>query len=366
MDAQEEFKEILECYYFDYNIINSIFSFWDHLDNKSYHTSFLSYMLLNQFYDMKKICIPYSFGHIWDILNGTKFTESKIDVINTISKGWYVNEDDSDSNLIRIDKCNNIHDHFKDTFESLKFANEIQSTFDPLIEIAFESSMLNYIISEDYSIELHNKIVDLYKEKKVKSQHDVLQFSYKVINTQNIKNNINFENISKELLISKLNTYIKNNKFLGLINVKNIIDFENFQTKFQFNNDQSEFSKKVFINSFLCDYIGLTKETKNKVYKKTFASGMINDLLHLSVGLRCSKFVSNDRNLLIKAIVCKVLLNLNVKIYCIENFYQHIINEYVKYNYPGQNEKIFTVSMSINNNQFQKTIKTNFEKKLYN
>jgi len=365
MNAQEEFKEITECIYFDYNIFSSIISFWDYVDNESYQTSYLIYILLNQFFDMKKLCIPYSFGHIWDALNGTKLIDNKIDIINTISKSWYVCEDNSDNNCIRIDKCIDIYEHFKESYESLKFSNEIQSVFDPLIENAFENSMLNYTITENYSMDLHNKITELYKEKKVKSQHDLLQFCYKIINIQNIKNNINFKNITRDLLISKMNLFIKKNNYLSLIDVKNIEDFKKFHDKLQFNNSQSEFSKNVFAYSLLCDYIGLTKETNEKIYKESFASGMINDLLHLSIGLRCSKFVSNDKNLIIKAIICKYLMNLNVKIFCVEDYYQFIINEYVKYNFPNENEKEITVNLNINNNQFQKIIKTKFEKKLY-
>jgi hypothetical protein len=365
MNTQEEYKAFSECYYFDYNIFNSITSFWNNLNNESYQTSFFSYIILDSFYDMKKICIPYSMAHIWDILKGEKFVNNKINTINNISKGWYVSEDAIDNDLIRIDKCNDVNNHFNETYDTMKLTNEIQNAFDPLIEIAFKNAMLNDHFSDSFPHDLYCKIIDLYNEKKVKSIYDVFQFNYKIINILNVKNNINLNNISRNILISKIETYMKGNNFLNLINVKNISDFEVFFTKNLYNFKQSEFSKKIFMCSFLCDSVGLTKEEKKKVNRETFASGMINDLIHLSLGLRCSTFVTNDKNLLIKAVICKVLYDLRVKIFCIEDFYQYVVNEYIKFNFPEKDDKEITINLNISNNIFQKTIKTNFEKILY-
>jgi hypothetical protein len=365
MSAQEEYAEFLECYYLDYNILNSILSFWEYMDIKSYQTSFLSYCFLSSFYNLKKICIPYSTGHICDILSGEKNIDNKINIINEISKGWYVSEDDEDNNIIRIDKCNDVKLHFNNTKDSIEFTKDIQNIFDPLIELAFKQSFKNYTSVENIPEELNNKIKDLLKEKIVKSIYDVFQFNYKIINILNVKNNINFKHITKEKLIKDIEILISQNIFLKSINVKNINDFKIFHESNLYNFKQSNFSKKVFMYSFLSDYVGLTKEDKDKVSKDTFASGMINDLIHLSLGLRCSIFVTNDKNLYIKAIFCKILLDLNVKIFSIEHFYQYIINEYIMYNYPIGNDKDIIIKIKFNDIIFEKTIKTDFSKTLY-
>lgn len=99
---------------------------------------------------------------------------------------------------------------------------------------------------------------------------------------------------------------------------------------------QSEFSKEVFMYSFLCDFLGITKEKKKKIYKKEFVASIKNDLLHLSYGLRCQFFVTNDKNLRTKAIASKILLDLSVRIFSIENFYKYLVNEYVKIRYPDK------------------------------
>ena len=365
MDTQEEYKNFLECYYFDYNVLNSIISFWDSFENTAYQTSFCLYLILKQFYDLNKICIPYSMAHIWDVIKGTKNYENKIEIIKEISKKWYVSEDDKDNNIIRIDKCGDIIQHFDDTFESMKLTDDIQMTFNPLIENMFKISMFNDSYSSALPSNLYNKLIDIYNEKPVKSVNDIFQFTYKMIHVINIKNYINLENLSKEKLIEKIELYLEDSIFFNSINVKTLSDYEMFSSKNIINFQQSEFSKKVFMYSLLCDYIGITKEKKNKIYKEAFTSGMINDLIHLSIGLRCSIFVTNDKNLKVKAIICKILLNSKVKIFDIEDFYQYLVNEYVKIKYPEANGKDFSIPIKINDKIYQKTVKTDFERIFY-
>ncbi|MCL2400951.1 MAG: hypothetical protein FWC91_14575 [Defluviitaleaceae bacterium] len=364
MTAKEEYENFLEYYYFDYNILNSIISFWENTDNPTYKTSYSLFIILTQFYDLNKTCIPYSMAHIWDIINGTKKYADKVNFIDKISKRWYVSED-IDNNLIRIDKCDNISDHFDEVFESMKMTDEIRSAFDPLIELGFEKSLKNDDYSKMVNFEYYNKMIEIYKQKKVKSIYDIFQFNYKMINIMNVKNNLNVNIVSKEELIKNIEKFMLNNNLLSSINVKSIAKFENFYNKNLLNFQQSEFSKKIFMYSFLCDYVGVTKESKNKVNKDTFASGMINDLIHLSIGLRCPNFITNDKNLKTKAVICKKLLNLNVRIFDNENFCQYLINQYVKINFPKKDQKEFKISIELNNEKYQKTFIIDFNKTLY-
>jgi hypothetical protein len=359
MKTKEEYENFKEFYYFDYNIINSIISFWENMDNSTFQTSFLLYQILIEFYDLSKICIPYSMAHIWDTIKGTKKYEDKVNIINQISRRWYVSEEKS-SDKIRVDKCENILDHFNVIFQSMKMTDDIRNMFNPIIESAFEYSLLNDEFSKNVDSDFYKKIIDMYRKNKVKSIYDMFQFIYKIINIMNIKNNINLRNIPKEVLSEKIEIYMQDNELLNSINIRTINEFKYFCNK-NFNNfQQSEFSKEIFIYSFLCDFIGLTKEKKDKVSKDTFVSGMLNDLIHLSIGLRCSVFVTNDKNLRIKAIICKILLGLNVKIFNNENFYHYLINEYAKVKFPEKDKNSFTITVKINNKNYQKTIETNY------
>jgi len=366
MNAKDEYEAFKEYFYFDYNVLTSIISFWNNLDNSTYQTSFCLYCILKEFYDLSKICIPYSMAHIWDVRNGEINYENKVKIINDISKGWYVSEDNIDDNLIRVDKCDDISQHFNDIYETMIIADDAQNIFNPLIEVMFKASVFNNPYSEKLDPDLYNMILDIYNEKIVKSTYDVFQFSYKLTNAMNIKNNINLNGISKEELINKMEILIKDCFLFSPMSFNSLFDYEQSIIKYTNNIQQSDFSRKIVVYSLLCDYIGITKEPKNKIYKDTFVSGMINDLLHLSIGLRCPIFVTNDKNMKIKAIICKILLGLNVRIFNIDNFYQYIINEYAKIKFPDENKKEFTIIMEINDKSFKKTLITNHEKIFYN
>jgi hypothetical protein len=365
MSVKEEFESFSDFYYFDYNVLDSIISFWDNPEISSYQTSFCLYYMLKEFYNLNKICIPYSMAHIWDIKNGTKNFENKVNIVKEISKGWFVKEDDKDNNSIRVDKCDDVNQHFNDVFETMKLTENIQGVFDPLIEATFRTSLLNKQYSDVFSSDSYSKLIDIYNKKPVKTFYDVLQFSYKTIGIINIKNNIDLKKTDKEELKKRMLAYLNKNLIFRSLNINTLSDYESFYSTYTKNLQHSEFSKKILSYSLLCDYIGITKETKEKIDKETFASGMINDSIHLSMGLRCHKFVTNDNNLKIKAIVCKILFNLNVNIFSIEDFFQHVVNEYAKVIHPNENKKEFTISLNFNGKSFQKTLTTNYEKLFY-
>lgn len=364
MNAKEEYENFLAYYYFDYNIFSSIISFWENADNTTYQTSYSSYVILNQFYDLTKICIPYSMAHIWDIMNGTKEYENKVSMVNEISKRWYVSEE-KDSDLIRVDKSDDVFAHFDEVFQSMKMTNSIRNAFNPLIESAFKNSLLNKQFSGMVDSDLYKNTLNIYKQKKIKSVYDVFQFLYKLVNVMGGKNNLDLNTLSKDELFKKLESFIRNSKLLNSVKVKSLSEFEIFYDKELLNFQQSDFSKKIFMYSFLCDFIGITKEKKENVMKDTFASGMINDLIHLSIGLRCSDFVTNDENLKTKAVFCKKLLDLKVKIFDNKSFCQYLANEYAKIKFPEMDNKEFTISYEIDDKKFQKSFKTDYGKVLY-
>ena len=92
---------------------------------------------------------------------------------------------------------------------------------------------------------------------------------------------------------------------------------------------------------------------------------MINDLIHLSIGLRCHCFITNDKNLRKKAVICKNLLDLDTRIFNGDDFYQHLINEYYKYTYNNEDQKEFELKIEINGKNYSKKLKTDFSKKYY-
>ena len=167
MDTKDEYEGFIDYYYFDYNILDSIISFWGNIDNTTHKTSFSLYLILHQFYDLRKICIPYSMAHIWDIINGTKKYEEKVNIVKDISKGWCVSED-KNNELIRVDKYDDVFEHFNDVYLSMKMDHEIRNSFNPIVESIFEKSILNDEYSKMTDPDFYKKIINIYNAKKVK------------------------------------------------------------------------------------------------------------------------------------------------------------------------------------------------------
>jgi len=105
----------------------------------------------------------------------------------------------------------------------------------------------------------------------------------------------------------------------------------------------SDFNIEVLRLSFLCDFIELTNE---KLQKKTSFEGIINDNFHLSFGLRLPFFITEDKNLKIKAEFIKRWLNLPVQIFNMESFIKEVLTK--SYRNEDNNDKQLTIEIQDN------------------
>ncbi len=78
----------------------------------------------------------------------------------------------------------------------------------------------------------------------------------------------------------------------------------------------SIFINTVFNLYFLAEFISVSTE---KLKSKTAFKGIINDIYHLSYGLRSNCFVTEDDALFKKAVFIKEYLGLNSRIYKLDD-----------------------------------------------
>lgn len=364
-NVTKEYKDFLTTYYFDYNLFDYIIDFLANRESNTHQSAYSIYQVMKIFMDDKKICIPFSAAHIEDILQGEKNLQSKKEIINEMTKGWYITEDKDNSDLVRVDKCLNVDQYFDEVMQIKKEQIKIQEFMNPIIESAFKVLMDNF---EYEGIDENNikKIKEYIEKAEIKSIYDLFQFVYYMSNILNsTTNNVDICQLTKNELSDVINKYLKSKWLSSMLKVYDIESFEEYfknNTKGQY---WSPFFSKIVCYSFLSDLIGLTKEKNKKILRPTFSSSMINDLLHLSYGIRCPVFVTNDNRLRLKAIFCKKMLDLPVKIFMMDNFYNYLVNTIVEFRYPDNDGKEFKMDIEIEGKKHSKIYTINLNKDFF-
>jgi hypothetical protein len=217
----------------------------------------------------------------------------------------------------------------------------LQHIFPPIIPRTFNENFKRQIFSNTYPDDITKRINDLLKNTTISIIDDIFLFSYKFMKiVRNRSLSIDIHNINKTDLIDVINKHLSD-KFIPFMYSKNIDDFEKCFSEMTIDRSASKIQQKTFCYSFLCDMIGLTSEKNKDIEKDTFFASMMNDSLHLSLGIRCPFFVTNDMNLWKKAIVCKRLLDLPVKIFKMEQFNKYLLQTYMLPNFSKKDIKRF-------------------------
>lgn len=324
---KEEFSKIKYFVYFDWNIIIYILDSYQNLNVEVYQKAFCLNLLLDQYINRELTCFPYSHGHLQDIIQGTEqYRDKKIEILQNISNSWFISEDKSNNELIRIDKCLDFKEHISSTIESEEVLKYYQNLFFPLIKNNFQNDE-NRKIYDSFS--LHD-----YDDFNLSCMHIVKSLLKKgsYINGERYFFNrldIDVYKLSKENILKKINDCLKKSSWP----FKNFDEYERYMRSLLFVDTMSNIHFKVFIFSFLCDLVGITSE---KLDKKTSFKSMLNDTFHLSIGLRLENFVTEDKILRKKAIVCKKLLGCDTKLFSIDNFIKYILQVYTKNNFPEE------------------------------
>jgi len=99
--------------------------------------------------------------------------------------------------------------------------------------------------------------------------------------------------------------------------IKSIEAFEQWISDNKLDKFISEFSAKINKFVLLSDIVGLSREDEKHA---TFPQNVMTDINHLSFALRLNGFITKDKQLAKKAIICKKIFELSVNIFFVDDF----------------------------------------------
>lgn len=187
-ETTREFMHFQSYFYLDWNVINDIAFIIENEGNKKYQPNRWVELLFKNFLDNVSICLPYSEGHIQDILRGDeKHLKTNIDTLQKVSKGWKILEDENNSEQVRVDKFFDLYENIKDTKNGQKFVQSVQSSFWPILKQALDSA---------HTFSMSEKAECSFVRDSLKTWDDFTAHSYKlIVNNRLEKNQIEFEKI---------------------------------------------------------------------------------------------------------------------------------------------------------------------------
>lgn len=325
-EISEDYNKIKDCViYLDWNIVSYIFGLSTLSTELSNTVDCFKQILFSEL-DMSRCCIPYSFCHYRDILMGDEqLYKEKNECLHKLSRDWRISEDKIKKENIRLDKCLDSEKDFEIYRNNTKFSKTPLNIPRELLEMYRTSS------SNDEKLnKLKEDIYAIIDDNKIPAGLSILRVNRKLRSSKIMLNSKPFKypSISKEVIDKDIDIKKKVEECLK----QSSIDYKLLQPILDtiYNITKtilSTFSNQVLKLCQLCDFVGLTNE---KLSKDTSFDSQINDILHISLGLRSSVFITEDKNLQIKAKFIKKWLGLKTIICDMDSFIVFILKQGLK------------------------------------
>lgn len=323
--------------YFDTNVISYLSSPLQLRDENLRNKAIIAFLLVTAFIDKQNTAFPYSMAHLRDIESGNELFETqRIKELEKHSGGWKISGEPN-SEFVRLDKIYSITDDYfslkKSSEQTRKISNIVSSAFSPLFKqtanaVATQLKAPKTIINKNIAQRIVSSIANYNSNSGLEFSRIVKQLrSMKVVidgkqlKFPTLKKDV--VALSRDELIGTVDAAIKEMN-LGINGHKDFFDVVTKQFK---NNIYDKYTHQIILLSSLCDTLGITSE---KLKKDCSFDGMITDAFHLSYGLRSNYFVTEDKNLLIKAKFIKKWLQLPVSVFNLNDIILEIIISYLK------------------------------------
>lgn len=312
-ETTKEFKKFQSFVYLDWNVIFDLAPVIKPIEGKIYKTEYRICELLGDYVFDENYCFPYSIGHIQDITRGSgekhlNHETNAIKLLHKISRGWKISEDRINNENARVDK-------FYDLFEDTKESRETQSFISKTQDLCWSFMKPGLEVIKNNQNQINPNYI--FPNEIINSWEDFIKFSFNFLISNPIEKDTkiskNIPSMSKKDIIQFINNKLEKSNYP----FKTIEEYERVIAELNFNKNISKFSSKVNNIVNLCDIVGLTHETNNHT---TFPHNLLTDTTtHLTFGLRADAFFTKDIQLKYKAIICKILLDLPVKIFHVKN-----------------------------------------------
>lgn len=316
-------------YYFDWNIYNYIFP-----NEKASGTVFdnaqILFHLIKNILPKESCCIPYSHAHFLDLFTGTEeYYAQNLSKIIALTDGWKISDTFPLSSNLYLSKTENIVDDFleyKNNQDESKLDSELISNlmykyYQPKINDVIESNM-----------EMNPEVKDFKEFQQIVDCDSFSDMNYvmqKILKGK--RNNLFKEGQKQKNQLGDFDSFSSQQLKKAIDEVIRLSEFpynssQEFLDNFPLPNIPiltEQTNEMIKVNSIL-DMIGFTKET---LKNKQSLQAVQNDFLHLGFGLKSHAFVTEDKNLRIRALFLAKWFEIPAQILSIRGFINIILSE---------------------------------------
>lgn len=314
--------------------------------------------------DRERLVIPYSDWHLSDIKKGPPDQhDTWIDWVETISRGWRIFESSDDKEQVLFQRTADVRRHFQHYRDhsgvKASFDSPINRLIDSVVDITKTQTRLKFQ-EGDHAIPrksvLYKQIDRILRNDHKADGLDIVRLNKTMRGELRRPSGkqVRFPEIPerKHKLFTAssedFRAFLDDAVAQSDLPYGNFAELDNSVPNIPTGGFLSEFTASVNRLCTLANFVGVGSEKiKNSSPPERFA-GMINDLGHLSLGLRCSGIVSVDGALLEKALFVKKLLNLDAQVFRPSDFTKKILLDYANFysaqssEQSGEHQQLFT------------------------
>ncbi|AVV78739.1 MULTISPECIES: hypothetical protein [Leptospira] len=331
--------------YLDWNVITYLNDF-SHLRAEDQTSCESMKLIIEKYLNNENFIFPFSHAHYLDInQGGREYVDSKLENLSKTSNSWRIYEDIPSDYQLKIQILHDVKFDYKICIDS--FTNS--QTFTSAINLITQP--INFAIGGFFKLFSHFLLNSNQKDLILRLGNVIQSQEYGTeilkINKA-MRNAFNTEDSLVKVFYPDINKSGQSNQKLNLKELvtesftnANHFLFPSYEKFFEWLPYEkitiiSGFQKEIMKLSDLADLVALVSEDLGK---KTSFGSITNDKIHLTMGLRCSIFVSNDKNLLKKAKFIREWMKLNVMIFNIDEFNTFMLKIIYKKENPGINSE---------------------------
>lgn len=324
-------------FYLDWNIIS-------YLNDPSClkHHQKISLLCLKEILNQitrSSMIVPYSYVHFSDIRQGPRiYHKTWVSYLESTSDRWKVAELPENRDKVALYKIESVFNDFLE-YNSDQHSFESRSPiFDNIASKAFEpvnTEILRQIkkYENNPNAKILNQVVDLFSSENIIDGLQILKFN------KTLRNNLRDMNDIK-IRYPEAKRFIKGNQtrpFKQLVDesiLKSDLPWKSFEELEKATpiistaGFLSPFMEKVNNLSMFAIMLGIGID---KLKKETAFKSLVNDMGHISLGLRCHYFVTEDSALIEKAVFIKNMMELPVVILGAEGLNRLLLTQMASY-----------------------------------
>lgn len=326
------------AFYFDWNVIS-------YLNDPANLTPGLAAQavllkaLLDQAVDPRSMVVPYSYGHFHDIRKGPASLHEKwLGYLSRTTRGWRISELPEDRERVGVAHIADPLTDFNAYVADLEESEALESRMAPLREPFLDSTAQQAVGHLD--IEPDNPNRDLLQPlyAKIKSGakltgFDALELNRKMRHSMRDQSgrpyrfpreDFDLRDRDYAAVLARVDSAVARSDF-PYVTFRELEDSIPEISTFGFLSPFTERVNKLSITGTLLG-IGVDKLAQPSDFQS-----VINDLIHLSLGLRADGFVTEDKKLKERALLIRAVLGLRVEVLSIDELNCLIMSDLSKY-----------------------------------